>query len=514
MNSAQRLARFGQRWIETWYNSSLAVPILLGLFVAVWTVFQVISYAAVDLHPDIVEVYGWGQHLAPGYYKHPPLGGLMAGGWFAIFPERDWAAYLLAMSNAALSLYFVDLIARRYLPRDKRLMVLLLLMLTPFYQFLSVRFASNQTLLPTWPLAVYCFIRAYESRGVVWGAAAGASAALAMLGKYYSIYLVGGLVIAAVLHPDRMRYLRSWSPWTSIIVGFAVLAPHLVWLERTGFQPFAYAYEVHGASSPWQALSTVPGYLAGAVGYVLVAVAAYWLAVRLTVAEFIAALWPSDPDRRMLAVLLWAPLLLPPLSVPFLDIDLTSLWTMQAWFLLPVLLLMPERIALSRDARIGLAAGVAAVALAALLASPVLAFVKHMQGAGQGRAYYSPLASELTRRWHALTGRPLTIVMGEQNNSMAETFYAPDHPDSVPGFYLKGSPWVTPERMAREGFAVICVDRPCVQQALQLTRDHPDTRQEDVQVTRRFFGSATAPARFTLVLAPPRREAHGNIAPK
>ena len=297
------------------------------------------------------------------------------------------------MTNAALSLFFVDLIARRYLSGDKRLLVLLLLMLTPFYQFHSVRFASNQTLLPTWPLAVYCFIRAYESRAALWGAAAGASAALAMLGKYFSVYLIGGLVIAALVHPERMRYLRSWSPWASIVAGLALLAPHLVWLEQTGFRPFSYAYVVHGGRSPFEALLSVPGYLAGSVGYVAVALIVYALIVRPRPGDVVAALWPRDPDRRMLAVLLWAPLLLPAVTAPLLDLALTSLWTMQGWFLLPILLLMPERVALRRAAAVHVASGVAVIALVALLASPVLAFVKHAQGA-HGRKPELPARSQ------------------------------------------------------------------------------------------------------------------------
>ena len=508
MSNARPLSASARGWLEslikTWIDHPQAVLILLALFVAVWTVFQTVSYLPVDLHPDIVEVYAWGQHPAAGYHKHPPLGGLMAGAWFAIFPASDWAAYLLAMANGALSLFFVDLIARRYLSRDKRLMVLLLLMLTPFYQFLSVRFASNQTLLPTWPLAVYCFIRAFESRGALWGVAAGAAAAAAMLGKYYSIYLVGGLMIAALVHPDRMRYLRSWSPWASIAAGLVVLGPHLWWLTQTGFQPFAYAYVVHGAKSWLSALASVPGYMTGAIAYVLLMLGVYWSVTRARPAQIIAALWPRDPDRRMLAVLLWAPLLLPAISAPLLDVELTALWVMQAWFLLPILLLMPAEIAVSRDAVIKVAGAVAIMAFVALLASPVLAYVKHTQGAGQGRAYYAPLAAEISQRWHALTPRPLTIVMGDQDFAMGAGFYAPDHPDSVQGFDLATAPWVTPARMAREGFAVICTDASCPARAMDLAKNHPGARQETIEVTRRFYGFATAPARFLVVLAPPR----------
>src|ERR1700736_4971270 len=60
------------------------------------------------------------------------------------------------------------------------------------------RFNNNQVLLWAWPLATYCFLRAFETRAIVWAAATGAATALAMLGKYYSIYLVAALVVAAL----------------------------------------------------------------------------------------------------------------------------------------------------------------------------------------------------------------------------------------------------------------------------------------------------------------------------
>ena len=94
MTAASSRSLPGRYWIEVWFDSPLAVPILLTLFVAVWTLFQTISYLPTSLHPDVVEVYAWGQHPAAGYYKHPPLGGLMTGAWFAIFPAADWAAHL------------------------------------------------------------------------------------------------------------------------------------------------------------------------------------------------------------------------------------------------------------------------------------------------------------------------------------------------------------------------------------------------------------------------------------
>ena len=138
---------------------------ILILFIAAWTAFQSLSFSSVGVHPDLTEIFGWSMHPQASYFKHPPLAALMVRGWFTVFPAADWSFHLLAMTNAAVGLFFVDLIARRYLDRDRRIFVLLFLLMTPFYQFHGQRFASNQALLSTWPIAVYCFLRSFEHRG-------------------------------------------------------------------------------------------------------------------------------------------------------------------------------------------------------------------------------------------------------------------------------------------------------------------------------------------------------------
>src|SRR6202011_4854226 len=148
---------------------------------------------------------------------------------------------LMALTNAAMALWAVDLIARHFVTGDKRVIVLLLLMLTPIYQLHAQRFNANAVLLAVWPIAIYCFLRSFETRQVGWAIACGATAALAMLGKYYSVFLVGSFVFAAICHPQRRAYFGSWAPWASLVAGFAALAPHLQWLAATGAPPFAYA---------------------------------------------------------------------------------------------------------------------------------------------------------------------------------------------------------------------------------------------------------------------------------
>src|SRR5215471_10327269 len=160
------------RWLDG-VEAGWSVPLLLVCFVAVWTAYLSIAYLGAGLHPDVLETWTLGRNFAWGCVKHPPLMGWVTGAWTSIFPPADWSLQLMAMTNAALALWFVDLISRRFAAGDKRLIVLLLLMLTPTYQFHAQRFNANTVLLATWPLATYCFLRAFETRTAFWAVAAG-----------------------------------------------------------------------------------------------------------------------------------------------------------------------------------------------------------------------------------------------------------------------------------------------------------------------------------------------------
>lgn len=491
-------------WYDRESDDGRAVWILLALFVVVWTLFQIIAFWPVCLHDDMLELFAWSRHPSGGYFKHPPLAALIVAAWFAVFPTANWSFCLLATVNAAVALFAIDLIARRYVPGDRRLFVLLLLLLTPFYQFHSERFTPNALLLSTWPIATYCFLRAFATRGFVWSIIAGAAAALAMLAKYYSIYLIAGFVIAALCHPRRGDYLRSAAPWTSILAGLVVLAPHIYWLVETGPLPFHYALAGHTTSSTSQELTKTLAYAVGGLAYVVIPFAVYLLTVRPHRRQLAAALWPTDPDHRMLVVLLAVPLVLPMLTAPILGVILTPLWTMSGWFLLPIILLAPLQINLRRVATIRVALVVLIGTAVALAASPVVAWRNFI--AESKRACCRVVSDELTRAWRQTMGRPLTIVAGDTALAGAATFYSPDHPDSVPDYLWWMPPWITAQRRAREGWAIVCFveDHACLDRASRNTTGLSGVVRIEKDATASFLGMASTSAQVAFVMIPPQ----------
>ena len=135
---SDRYATAWRRNIMLWLDGvepGWAIPAFLVGFVAIWTLTLVLAYWNAGLHPDVLETWSVGRDWAWGNAKHPPLMGWVVHGWTLIFPKADWSFQLLATVNAAVALWSVDLIARRFVRGDKRLIVLLLLFLLPAYDF-------------------------------------------------------------------------------------------------------------------------------------------------------------------------------------------------------------------------------------------------------------------------------------------------------------------------------------------------------------------------------------------
>src|SRR5262249_61080200 len=111
-----------------------AIPVLIAGLVALWMLYLSIAYAGGDLHQDVLETWTLGRSFDWGSSKHPPLMGWIAGAWTLLFPLTNWSFDLLALTNGAIALLIIDRIARQFVRGDKRLIVLLLLMVLPIYQ--------------------------------------------------------------------------------------------------------------------------------------------------------------------------------------------------------------------------------------------------------------------------------------------------------------------------------------------------------------------------------------------
>ncbi len=478
---------------------------VLLCYAAIWTLYGTLATGSQDIHFDMSELVAWSRQPALGYAKHPPFAAWVVKAWFSLFPLANWSYYLLAMVTSALALWIAWRVSAEYLGAKNRVLAVALLTLVPFFNFHALKFNVNTMLLPLWAVTTLAFLRSYERRSVSWGALAGAAAAAAMLGKYWSVILVLGLVLAAVLDSRRGAYFRSPVPWVTVLVGAVTIAPHLYWLVTHHFAPFSYAVAAHDQASPAAKVLSSFSYLTGAAAYVVLPVALTLAASRPDRAALRDMVWPAEPRRQLLALAFWAPLLLPLLAPLAADIAITSLWTMSAWTLLGVMLLSPSAVTVSRRSAMRIFAFACIFPFVMTATAPAIAMVIQRWGVAPSAAHASLLAKPLQRFWNQTTRRPLRLVGGDLSYQIA--FYLAGEPLGLTSIDPSVASGIDRSRIARDGLAIVCnaADSPCVSRANALAAGNSSARRTEVTIVRRFAGIAGPAARYLIVALPPQR---------
>src|SRR5229473_5986798 len=259
--SIRRLAA----WLAACASDPEAGPRLVIGFVAahavLWTFILITLKAAQDVHMDVAEAFAWGQKFQLGYGKHPPLAGWVAGAWFSLFPVKDWATYALAMTTLGVGLVICWFIALRVVDRRRAFLVVVMLALYPIFNFKGFKYNPDLLQLVTLPLVVLAYLDAFEKRSVKSGLWLGLAGALALMTKYWVLTMIGAIGIAALVHPDRLKFLGSPAPWVAILTLVVAMIPHLVWLKEMDFVPLTYAGDVYGLSDRAQSAQLVLGYV-------------------------------------------------------------------------------------------------------------------------------------------------------------------------------------------------------------------------------------------------------------
>src|SRR5260370_1155011 len=235
-----------------------------------WTFILINLKAAQDVHMDVAEAFAWGQKFQFGYGKHPPLSGWIAGLWFKVFPVRDWATYALAMTTLGIGLVLNWFIALRVVDRRRAFFVVVMLALYPIFNFKGFKYNPDLLQLVTLPLVVLAYLNAFERRTWRSGIWLGLAGALALMTKYWVLTMIGAIGLAALIHPERLAFLRSPAPWVAIATLVVAMIPHLIWLTDVDFVPLTYAGDVYSLSSRAQSAQLVLGYVGHNLALLLV----------------------------------------------------------------------------------------------------------------------------------------------------------------------------------------------------------------------------------------------------
>lgn len=112
------------------------------------------------------------------------------------------------------------------------------------------------------------------------------------------------------------------------------------------------------------------------------------------------------------------------------------------------------------------------------------------------------LAAAATSLWHDRTGAKLRLVGGSAPYADAIAFYSPDRPAVFGSLDVRKAPWVTPDRLRREGVLVACLreDAACHASAAALAGGAPAI---PLRVRRTFRTGYGEPVAFDVYVVSP-----------
>ena len=522
--AARGKRRFSIRRRAAWLAANARDPgaiwLVIGfavLHAVLWTVVLIGLKTGQDVHMDVAEAFGWGQKFLLGYGKHPPLSGWVAGLWFRVFPVTDWASYALAMATLGAGMVICWLLALRVVDHRRAFLVVVMLALYPIFNFKGFKYNPDLLQLVTLPLVVLAYLDAFEKRSVQSGWMLGLAGALALMTKYWVLTMIGAIGLAALIHPQRLQFLRSPAPWVAIFVLVVAMAPHLMWLRDVNFAPLTYAGDSYSLSDRRVSDDLALGY----IGHNLALLALPVLLAGLALA------WPSrwrkpfvfwsrgekssvNPAQALNVWIIQAVGAIgPPLGAVLFQIYLKTDWGIPLFFLVPLVLIAIPRLRVRELALFRLTATWLVLTLITLVAAPKIVAYEVSQNRNEGGSYRarSELARELTEVWHRrfFSGLPVVAAYGDIGHPV--TFYSPDHPAAL----IPDEPWssglTSLEEAKRSGFIGICETGDWkLEKCEAWMKIHAANGERIVVTTRRFFlglpGTATA---WNVFIVPPAK---------
>jgi 4-amino-4-deoxy-L-arabinose transferase-like glycosyltransferase len=435
-----------------------AFAAFLALHALVWTVLPTLLYPNLPL--DLIEALTYGREWQLGYDKLPPLP------WWLIEVLHqtlgiEIAYYALAQIAVVAAFAVVWMTARPLVGAVGALIAVLIVDGLHYFNYTAAKFNHDVIQLPLWALAGYAF-HAGLRRGrlrdwVLLGLALG----LALWAKYFVVVLAAPLALFLLFDRDARRALATPGPWIALALALVVMTPHLIWLVRNDFLPFAYA---SARAAPVRGpidhvvhpLAFAAGQLAFLLPSLIIAAAFIWPRPKSDAAAPASAAADAF-DRRIVTLLTFGPAATTVALSALSGRGTVAMWGYPLWLFLGLWIVLVARTPVepARLARVAASWAVVFVLFAIAFAAnySVLPAFDHRY-----RAVFYPgdrLADELARRFRAATGQPLTYVIGTMWDGGNVAHYAREQPRVLIDGDPRRAPWIDLGDLRSKGAVVI-----------------------------------------------------------
>jgi 4-amino-4-deoxy-L-arabinose transferase-like glycosyltransferase len=193
---------------------------------------------------DTLEGITWGLQWQLGYNKHPFLTAWLCAGVTQLFGTVGWPIYLLAQLVVSFTFYAVWKLAELILPKQHALIASLLLEGIFFYNLNSFNLTPDSMQSPLWAFLALFFYQALKTQKLGFWFATGLFAALCFCTKYQSVLLFTPMLLLCLINVQARFSFSKPGIYLALLVFFALISPHLIWLYENQFISLSYAFNV------------------------------------------------------------------------------------------------------------------------------------------------------------------------------------------------------------------------------------------------------------------------------
>ncbi len=434
-----------------------ALAAILGLHALVWTALPTALYPNLPL--DLIEALLYGREWQLGYDKLPPLP------WWLIeiayrIAGQDFAYYLLAQIAVVAALAVIYFMARPLTGPVGALVAVLIVDGLHYLNYTSAKFNHDVIQLPFWALAGYAIHRALRVGRLRDWILLGLAIGISLWAKYFVVVLAAPIGLFVLVDREARASLRTPGPYIAAAVALIVMAPHLIWLVKNDFLPFAYAEHRAVLSRGWYDHLWHPFQFAISQLFFLIPsllIAAPLFMPRRKADEPPIASLADAYDRRIVTWLAFGPLVTVLAMSVVTGRGTVAMWGYPLFLFSGVWLVLTARRALElkRLARILITWAIVFIGLATafVVSYDVLPRYDHRY-----RAVFFPgndLAREITDRYRAVTGQKLAYVIAGMWDGGNVAHYSPDHPRVLIDGKPERAPWIDLNDMRARGAVVL-----------------------------------------------------------
>ena len=480
------------------------VALLVAAQITAWTLAPALTHHALPL--DVVESYMWGREWVIATYKHPALPSWVLEASRRLTGAVGWPAYLVSQLFIGATFVFVFLLGRDLMGPRRGAAGTLLLTGIAFYAWPTPEFNHNVAETPFWAALPWVLWRAVERErgGIGWWLLVGAIGAAGLYAKLPTALLLLALALWILWDVRARASLAGPGPWIGLAVFAALAAPLGLWLVGNDFAPLHYAAERsmgRGGPGVFVFVASVALNLVG-----LFAILA--LAGLLGPRRYSASPEPPPPRvaPRALAFLVAVtagPLVIAVIAALASGSILRSAWGSSMFNLAGLLAIALASARFDATALRRIAVCAAGLVTLVPLGYALVVIAGPLRDGAPMRVSWPQrdISQRLVEVWTRSTGRPLRIVSGEPWIAGLVGAGAKDVPSILNVGGPAVSPWITPERVEKEGMLIVWEARGRrIPQPLQQLVDAAPAKEERFRWPSRKGGDLV----IGYVIVPPK----------